>query len=101
MRSNDLGRRIVQSEAQRVPCDVKVSYEFVGPLPCSLGKGHITPHRVDRSTVDVARLCRLSRYEAALKEIATLEEDCMCDDMHATTTRAQDRATEALEPGEA
>ena len=52
------------------PCPSTVRFEFIGELRCSLGEGHERPHHVDRSTIDVARLCGLSQYESALQRIA-------------------------------
>lgn len=56
------------------PCKRMVRYEFIGELQCALGAGHLAECRVERSTIDVARLCRLSRYESALREIVPLIE---------------------------
>lgn len=58
------------------PCKRMVRYEFIGELQCALGAGHLAECRVERSTIDVARLCRLSRYEAALQRIAKFDGEC-------------------------
>ena len=68
-------------------CSKMVRYEFVGPLQCGKGFGHLSECQVPRSTIDVARLWRLSRYQAALQQIASFGiGDCV------------EIAVEALEP---
>ncbi len=83
----------------RNPCREMVAYpELFDMLPCSLGDGHLAPHRSDGAEWDRRAVAMLRKYRTALERIANDEmgHDCMVEDIHDVTVPCVQIANEAM-----